>query len=293
MTDSSGNGHDRGQHGEQAEEYECHSGLKYLLYKPKSHTLDDNDNDEKKSWPLLIFLHGAGESGSGAASEIVSEGIIGCPPVELHYKRAVPELYQNFVVASPRTDIGWGRSDRIKEFALRLIFNETLRIDPKRVYLSGVSMGGAGVWVGAKTGVFAALAPVCAAGVARPKHINAPVWVFHGENDMVVPVGYSDRSVEIIKDSRKNIEIKYTRYKESPAPIGWDRYDGHASWMQVYSGEDPVVRGKTFKGHNGAELFKWMLSHSLPEEQVSAMQKFASKLFSPRPANSADDDCKR
>ncbi|GAB5366432.1 hypothetical protein AAMO2058_001143100 [Amorphochlora amoebiformis] len=245
------------EYGAQVEKFEEKSGLKYLLYTPKAH-----GSDSGKSWPLLVFLHGAGESGRGSAKGIIAEGITGCPPVELHYKRASATLYNNFVVASPRTYQGWSRHS-IETFTKQIIGSKDLYIDSKRVYLTGVSMGGAGVWRAAGLGLFAALVPVCAAGMVNPKNISAPVWAFHGANDVVVPVEYTDRNIATLKKSNPNLEIKYTRYNKSPEPVGWADYDGHASWMQVYGTKDPKVSGKVYKGHHGEELFKWMLSKSL------------------------------
>eukprot|EP00465_Bigelowiella_longifila_P001737 CAMPEP_0185252334 /NCGR_PEP_ID=MMETSP1359-20130426/1457_1 /TAXON_ID=552665 /ORGANISM="Bigelowiella longifila, Strain CCMP242" /LENGTH=278 /DNA_ID=CAMNT_0027834475 /DNA_START=137 /DNA_END=973 /DNA_ORIENTATION=+ len=248
-------------HGVQVERLEKSSGLNYLLYTPKVFELENKKNKDRR-WPLLVFLHGAGEMGSGSAMGLVADGATGCPQVELHYKRAILELHENFVVASPRTDKGWGDASRIKTFTQNLIDDKGLRIDPRRVYLTGVSMGGAGVWRGATTGLFAAVAPVCAAGVPKPSDIKVPVWAFHGANDQVVPVDYTDRSVATIKKADPSLEIKYTRYDESPGPLGYPGYDGHASWMQVYANEDVHVHGKTFKGHDGPDLIKWMLSHT-------------------------------
>ena len=213
--------------GKQSEYFEPKSQLKYLLYTPSGHGAD-----RKARWPLLVFLHGAGESGSGPAAGIVSKGLTGCPPVELNYGRAVEELSERFIVASPRTSRGWGDRARLSAFTRALIGDPKLLIDASRVYLSGVSMGGAGVWVGATIPkLFAAVAPVCAAGTPRPDAVSAPVWAFHGVNDRVVPVTYTDRSVEALRKAQPQLEVKYTRYKESPAPIGYPSYDGHASWV--------------------------------------------------------------
>eukprot|EP00466_Bigelowiella_natans_P015015 jgi/Bigna1/126301/aug1.2_g1009 len=229
---------DRG-HGVQIERLEKSSNLKYLLYTPKAFEAENKKNEDRR-WPLLVFLHGAGEMGSGTAMGLIADGATGCPQVELHYKRAIPELHENFVVASPRTDRGWGDASRIKTFTQNLIDDKGLHVDPHRVYLTGVSMGGAGVWRGATTGLFAAVAPVCAAGVPKASDIKVPVWAFHGANDQVVPVDYTDRSVAMIKKANLRLEIKYTRYNESPGPLGYPGYDGH----------------------DGPDLIKWMLLHT-------------------------------
>mmetsp|Transcript_9496 Transcript_9496/g.15524 ORF Transcript_9496/g.15524 Transcript_9496/m.15524 type:complete len:143 (+) Transcript_9496:552-980(+) len=132
-------------------------------------------------------------------------------------------------------------------FVDELLQDDSLNVDPARVYVTGVSMGGAGVWAAgsAYPTKFAAIAPVC--GFGSFKVISTPVWAFHGANDIIVPVSETDRMVNA---SRKagNPEVKYSRYDESPAPVGWPSYRGHASWLQAY-------------GTN--ELFYWLLDHKL------------------------------
>jgi len=122
-------------------------------------------------------------------------------------------------------------------------------VDARRTYLTGVSMGGHGVWslFTSHPERFAAAAPVCAAGTTSDMAAirGRPVWVFHGANDVIVPVSASDRSVEAAKQA--GVDVSYTRYPQSPAPVGWPDYDGHASWIQAYSDE---------------KLWAWMLSHS-------------------------------
>jgi predicted peptidase len=128
------------------------------------------------------------------------------------------------------------------------------------MYCTGLSMGGFGTWQAATLDLFAAVAPVCASGSAPSDLIpkSTPVWAFHGANDVLVPVSYSDGIVELLRQGRFGEngsasasgtnagEVKYTRYEESPAPVGFDEYCGHASWIQAYA--EP-------------ELFRWLLSH--------------------------------
>jgi len=123
--------------GTQKEEYDEGSGYKYLIYKPDENKTENGNN----KYPLLVFLHGAGESGSGPAMEIITEGASGCPPVELHYDRAVDILARSFVVVSPRTNHGWS-DDLVGKLVQNLLQQHEL--DPMRIYLTGVSMGGAG-----------------------------------------------------------------------------------------------------------------------------------------------------
>jgi len=154
----------------------------------------------------------------------------------------------------------------VGDFVDGLVESGELSLDPSRLYLTGVSMGGYGTWlagsgtVGFKSGGaepssklrprFAAIAPVCGAGSADPATLDGvPVWAFHGANDVVVPVGVSDETIQALRQRRSNTnedypEVKYTRYEVAPAPTGWESYAGHASWKLAYE---------------GPELFEWML----------------------------------
>lgn len=138
-----------------------------------------------------MFLHGAGESGTDL-NELLSEGATGCPPVELAAGRACEPLRTQFATVAPQTDRGWG-GPLVGTFVDALLADKSLRLDPQRVYCTGVSMGGYGCW-NAGTGRihaggstfprFAAIVPVCGAGqVAAEALAGVPVWAWHGAND--------------------------------------------------------------------------------------------------------------
>ena len=223
--------------------YDDKSGYHFWLYSPKLHKND-------KKWPLLVFLHGAGESGTDLA-EMVSIGATGCPPVEISNGTANPTLTENFIIASPQTNYGWSGASKIKLFVQNLIESVDLAVDESRVYCTGVSMGGGGCWVAGSTGLFAAIAPVCGTQRVNPSTLEGvDIWAFHGANDIVVPVGETDSNVENINNHRANKKedpIKYTRYNKAPAPVGWEHYDGHASWIPAYKDDD---------------LWRWFLTKS-------------------------------
>ena len=233
------------------------SGLPYLLYKPPAFV-------QSSVWPLILFLHGAGESGDDPW-ELLSEGATGCPLVEIQGGRANDVLSTSFVIVAPQTDRGWS-AEMLQTFMAAITTGsakgqDDLRIDAKRMYATGVSMGGYGAWEAGTLGLFAAIAPVCGAGTVEPSALgDTPVWAFHGANDIVVPVQASDQMVEALRmerfgkgEERRNAEtgnvVKYTRYKDAPAPTGWESYLGHASWKDAY---------------RGPELFEWMLQQSKP-----------------------------
>lgn len=176
-------------------------GLNYQLYgNPKW--------DGKKRYPVLIWLHGSGQSGTdneaqmgGATKVFTSE--------ENQKERPC------FMVAPqcPDSDIGWNKEVANNLMALIADLTDKLPIDTDRIYLTGSSMGGFGTFnLAAKyPAVFAAAVPLCGGG--DPKSAEAlkpvPMWVFHGDKDDMVPV---ERSRVIVKaiEAIGGEKIKYT-----------------------------------------------------------------------------------
>ncbi|WP_395743602.1 prolyl oligopeptidase family serine peptidase [Prosthecobacter sp.] len=189
---------------------------RYLLSKP-----DGYEANKDQKWPLVIFLHGSGERGND---------------LELLKKHGPPKLLaagQKFpaVIASLQCENNhlWNPHG-VKAVTDHLI--KTLSVDPRRVYLTGISMGGFGTWETAfeYPDTYAAIAPICGgAGVrwvtaARLKHM--PCWIFHGDKDGAVPIENSQK----IYDALKKID----------APVKFTIYPGvgHDSWTRTYDNPD-------------------------------------------------------
>lgn len=200
-------------------------GLDYLLALPRGY-----GEDAEKEWPLVIFLHGAGERGED---------------LELVKKHGPPKLVEEgrefpFLLASPQCPAdGWWTEQPVLELVDHL--EEKYRVDRQRIYLTGLSMGGYGTWHFATKAPhrFAAIAPVCGGGVPyRMRSIpHLPVWAFHGDQDSVVPLEESERLIRQL-EAVKNTRARLTVYPET----------GHNSWSPAYTTE---------------ELYEWLLSHSL------------------------------
>ncbi len=195
--------------------------VKYLLYLP-----DGYDSDKGERWPLLVFLHGAGERGDDL--ELVK---IHGPPKLIEGGKKMP-----FIVASPQLALGeWWSPDMVAWLTKELI--GILRVDPERVYLTGLSMGGYGTWETAAKypELFAAIAPICGRGdpstAWKLRHI--PTWIFHGAKDSVVPIKHSE---DMNKALKQYSNVKYTVYPEAD----------HDSWTETYMNE---------------EFYGWLLDH--------------------------------
>lgn len=216
--------------GQQAQQFEKQVIIKfdYLLYLP-----EDYNKDPEKKWPLMLFLHGAGERGDDV-NKVKLHG----PPKLLEQKQNLP-----FIVVSPQCPANswWD------PFALSFLLDEIqakYRVDNERVYLTGLSMGGFGTWELAtrQPWRFAAIAPICGGGnpVLAGALKDVPTWAFHGDADPVVPVRFTDEMVEALK--KVGGEVKYTRYPGV----------NHDSWTATY---------------DNPELYKWFLEHHKPQPQ--------------------------
>ncbi|MFB2934567.1 prolyl oligopeptidase family serine peptidase [Aerosakkonemataceae cyanobacterium BLCC-F154] len=192
----------------------------YLLFLPKGY-------ETKEKWPLILFLHGAGERGDNL-NFLKRHGV----------SRVVEEQADfPFIVVSPQCT---HRQYWSVPLLLRLLDEAiaNFKVDPERIYLTGLSMGGYGTWhlAAAHPHLFAAIAPICGGGDvdAAFNLKNLPVWAFHGAKDRVVPISESEEMVKAVKKIGGN--IKFTVYPETE----------HDSWTETY---------------NNPELYEWFLAH--------------------------------
>jgi predicted peptidase len=197
-------------------------GYEYLLYLPAGYT------DVEEPWPLILFLHGAGERGTDV-NDVKRIGIA---------KRIEDGDDFPFVIVSPHcpTDSWW------EPDGLIVVLDDVLaryNVDPARVYVTGLSMGGTGTWMLAAEypDRFAAIAPVC--GRSLPLRsaplTDMPVWAFHGDADHVVDVWNSTNQIERLK-RQGNTRARLTIYPGLR----------HSIWQQTYA---------------NPELYAWFLEH--------------------------------
>src|SRR5262245_20037404 len=207
--------------------------LNYRLLKPRPF-------DPAQKYPLVIFLHGAGERGDDNYKQLV-HGMNDFASDEIMAK------YPAFVIA-PQCPEGqaWGGINRLARVPtpaneLTPALAATLEavdalcrefpIDDKRIYITGLSMGGYGTWnaLANRTELFAAAAPICGGGevTSASKIKDIPIWAFHGDKDTTVPPEQSREMISALKAAGGN--PKYTEY----AGVG------HNSWAQSYS--DPAL----------------------------------------------------
>ena len=196
----------------------------YLLDLPK-------DYAEKTNWPLVVFLHGYGESGDDlemvrntGLAKLVAEG------------KQFP-----FVLVSPQCPAGfYWRGNVIIGMIDEIV--ENYSIDTSRIYMTGKSMGGYGTWQISHEYPerFAAIAPIAGGGLFVSPYFmerlkGLPVWAFHDKRDDLVPYQESVRMVEGVNVAGGN--AKLTTYDQGT----------HDAWTEAY---------------NNDELYDWFLKHS-------------------------------
>lgn len=172
--------------------------------------------------PLIVQLHGAGERGDGSEAELSRVDIHG-------FSSVVRELDVPCILVMPQCprDSFWAaRVESIIRFIEQL--KAELGVDPDRVCLTGLSMGGYGTWytATARPDLFAAIAPVCGGGMARDAGVlTMPIRVWHGTADNVVSVTQSDEMVEKLRSLGR--DAVYARLDGV----------GHNVWVHAYNRE--------------------------------------------------------
>lgn len=214
----------------------------YQVYVPRDWT-------SRRAWPVILFLHGAGERGRDGLRQTE----VGLGAAIRFGRKRFPAIV---VMPQVPDELAWTEPP-MPQMAMAALdaASREFRGDRRRTYLTGLSMGGTGVWSLAadNPGRFAALVPICgrvmSTGVgarssaatsydAMARRIGSvmPIWIFHGRDDDVVPVEESRRMYAALQAVGSGV-----RYTEYPGV-------GHGSWDPAYA--EP-------------ELMTWLLSQSL------------------------------
>lgn len=195
---------------------------KYRIYYPAAY-----DAKAEEEWPLILFLHGAGERGDDL-EKVKLQGL----PKYLQGKEDFP-----FVVAYPQCPrLSYWQVPLLSEWLKEVL--EEVKADRSRIYLTGISMGGYGTWhwAAARPEKFAAILPVCGGGEpTKARHLTKmPIWAFHGKKDDIVPVEETLRMAKAVEAAGGN--VKLTIYPDLK----------HDSWTVTY---------------NNPDIYEWFLQH--------------------------------
>lgn len=197
--------------------------LPYRILFPKNYNADEK-------YPLLLFLHGAGERGTDNEMQLVHGSDLFLNNIEKYPA----------IVVFPQCpkDVWWGdpKSEEPKEpIALVMELTEellkTYSIDQNRLYVGGLSMGGYGTFdiIARMPNTFAAAFPICGGGsqdVAYQYVAKTALWIFHGAKDEVVKPEESRNMHKVLK--AMSADVKYTEYPEA----------GHDSWTPAFAEPD-------------------------------------------------------
>lgn len=192
-----------------------------------------NDYDVNKKYPVILFLHGKGERGSDNQIQLKHGGKffadsanrVKYPAFVLFPQCPVKNFWANHVVDKKRPKDSLGNfkfiSTGVPDKSLGLVskmidsFAATPQVDPDRIYIGGLSMGGMGTFelLWRKPNFFAAAFPICGGG--DPSKVSLygkdfPVWIFHGDKDSSVPVGNSRLMANVLKTA--GAKVKYSEY---------------------------------------------------------------------------------
>ena len=204
-------------------ESEIYYNFNYVKYLPK-------DYDKNKKYPLVFFLHGAGERGDDL--DVASRhGYM------KHVRESGNEYPFIFIAPQCPFEKYWGCYTESLLAFLEYI-SDTLPIDKDRVYLTGLSMGGTGTWMLAMAAPekFAAIAPICGSGICWYGGIlkDLPIYIYHGDCDDIVPINESITMLRAVNKNGGNAKLKIC-YGE-----------GHNAWDFAYDGK---------------ELYEWFFEH--------------------------------
>jgi poly(3-hydroxybutyrate) depolymerase len=189
--------------------------LPYQLYIPPTY----NPADTETRYPLVLFLHGAGERGTDNLKQINGN-------INNLLARVKQTQYASLLVA-PQANGWWSGAELVAAIALVENLRDNYNVDSTRLYITGLSMGGMGTWdaIATQPKLFAAAVPICGSGGRNVcyRMVDQNVWAFHAADDPTVSVSGSRNMIAgIIACGGDPL---YTEY-----PTG-----GHGIWGTVYN----------------------------------------------------------
>lgn len=204
-------------------------------------TLDPAAAKPGKKYPLVVFLHGAGERGSDNAKQLVhgsgqflnpvNREKFPCYVVFPQCPEGTSWAYQRLSLRSP-SGMPANDSETVWMKAVKALIDSYVdsgKVDPRRIYVMGLSMGGMATFdlLARYPDLFAAAIPICGTvNPSRLKGVKAAVRIFHGDADPTVPVDGSREAYKALKAGGTRVE-----YIEIPGC-------GHDSWTPAFRRDD-------------------------------------------------------
>jgi dienelactone hydrolase len=222
------------------------------------HLPDDYNMADSKKYPLILFIHGGGDLGNGGPEELprlLKVGLTRQINIGFPSSFTVNGQTFKFIIIAPQFTIMPQKADAINSIAKILSYvSQHYKVDPSRIYLTGLSKGGGFTleYAGSSNAAALQLAAIVTSAEAsvpdRPTARtiaanNLPVWATHNQGDEFIPASYTNDYIALIN--------------EAPAPVPPAKKtlfpgSGHDSWTQTYN---PGFR------ENGMNIYEWMLQY--------------------------------
>jgi predicted peptidase len=212
--------------------------------------------------PLILFLHGSGESGTNNLSQINGN---------IDNLFAAAKTHDAFLYA-PQTNSGWEQSvllDRAMTMIDRAIAERS--VDPNRIYVTGLSMGGGGAWnfLQQFSERIAATVPICGVyptdDFMPAELLDEAIWAFHGRSDTSVPVAVTRNVINSFLAEAglpaptypTSVFTPHTAFDFPPLDLRYtDMRGNHGIWPEVYA---------------MPQLYDWMFAHGAVPEPSSLL----------------------
>jgi predicted peptidase len=229
------------------------------LLRGRLHVPTEYATDPTTPRPLILFLHGAGESGTNNVAQINGN---------IDNLLTAAKARGAFLYA-PQTNIGWANTT-LMSYAMTMIDRAIAEhsVDPSRLYVTGLSMGGGGVWnfLNAYPDRIAAAVPICAVSPSSSflpaSVVDEPVWAFHARNDTTVSPTTTRNVINRLLSEALRPLPAYPALNNFASNFAFDdslldlhyteyRTGGHGIWGQVY---------------NTSAMYDWLFARSsVPE----------------------------
>ncbi|HSC39038.1 MAG TPA: T9SS type A sorting domain-containing protein, partial [Chitinophagaceae bacterium] len=208
-----------------------------------------------QQYPLIIACHGTGEQGNGTSDlyKVANVGLANrIANGQFPTSFTVNGSTFKFIVISPQF-VNWPTSDDFD--ALITYAQQNYAVNSRRIYLTGLSMGGGGVWTYAASSTdrakrIAAIVPICGAILINPAggqiiaDSKLPVWATNNSDDPTVGAWVTISNVDTVNHSNPAPSL--------PAKMNIFNASGHDAWTHTY---DPAFTD------NGLNIYQWMLQY--------------------------------
>ena len=227
--------------------HETKANYGFALYTPVEY-----DSNTTNQFPLLIYLHGGGGRGSGNTEASFNKVIFGITPPNL-IKEKRWNTPEPMIVASPQSPGLW-QPQQLHDFIAYLI--DHLNVNPSRIYMTGLSMGGRGTFdyitQFGDDAYIAAAVPIAGWSLTNKgkPFKNIPLWAFHGDADDVININGSINMVNVINNNNPKTRAKLTVFPGV----------NHFSWQQVYNNSGIGTEDKNYDSYT-MSIYKWMLQY--------------------------------